>query len=73
MPALLLSQGEESPEVTSKKKVKTNIPVQAQYSNKFKVKEIHFNKVIDPNGRGEMLDVQFSLQNMLIPGPVFLL
>ena len=63
IPALLLSQGEESPTTTTKKKVKTSIPVQAQYSNRFKIKEVYFNKRIDPNGRGEMLEVQFSLTN----------
>ena len=44
--------------------VKTTIPIQAQYSNKFKIKDVSFNKRIDYNGRGEVLEVEFSINNL---------
>ncbi|MCP4137952.1 MAG: hypothetical protein GY754_43720 [bacterium] len=49
---------------TKKSTVETSIPVQAQYSNKFRIKDVTFSKKIDPTGRGEYLEVEFRLENM---------
>lgn len=43
----------------------TNIPVQSQYSNKFKITNLYFNKRIDLGGKGEILEVEFVLQNCI--------
>lgn len=71
VPVILFSQEvkKEAPpqkEETSKKQgdVMTNIPVQAQYSNNFEIKNLFFNKRTDLGGRGEILEVEFSLQNL---------
>lgn len=45
--------------------VSQNIPAQAQYSNKFKIQEIYFNKIIDVAGRGEILEVEFRINNRI--------
>ncbi len=39
------------------------IPVQSQYSDKFEIKNVDFNKKVDLNGKGENLDVTFILDN----------
>ena len=39
------------------------IPVQSQYSDKFEIKNVDFNKKVDLNGKGENLDVTFILEN----------
>ncbi len=51
-------------EVKSTSGLVTTIPVQSKYSNKFKIKSIDFNKAVDYNKRGEILEVQFVLQNL---------
>ncbi len=64
-PTLLLSQDvkkEETPKDQSK--IITNIPVQAQYSNKFNIKNLFFNKRTDYSGKGEILEVEFTLENL---------
>ncbi len=66
IPAFLLSQ-ENTPEkksdTTGSSQVKTQIPVQAQYSNRFKIKHVNFNKHIDFWGRGEILEIEFVIIN----------
>lgn len=60
-PSMIFSQSEKpsgAPEVT------TTIPVLSQYSNRFRVKNIFFNKKIDPSGKGEILEVEFLLENL---------
>jgi hypothetical protein len=60
VPAILFSQD------TAKqpKKVVTNIPVLSQYSNTFAIRDLYFNKKIDINGKGEILEVEFVLENL---------
>jgi hypothetical protein len=54
---------QEAPKA-KQEKVITNIPVQAQYSNKFKIKEYYFNRKVDVNGRGEILEVELLFENL---------
>lgn len=64
-PILLFSQEEKKEGVsTNQSKIITNIPVQAQYSNSFKIKNLFFNKRIDLGGKGEILEVEFTLENL---------
>ncbi len=44
--------------------VSTNIPVLSQYSDRFNVRNVYFNKRIDPGGKGEILEVEFFLENL---------
>ncbi len=60
IPAVTFSQAEKT---STAPEAGTNIPVLAQYSNRFKVKSVYFNKKIDPSGRGEILEVEFLLEN----------
>lgn len=62
LPGLLISQEN----TTTKEDVKSisNIPVQAQYSNNFVIKNLFFNKRIDLGGKGEILEVEFVLENL---------
>ncbi len=41
----------------------TNIPVQAQYSDKFEVEHCYLNRRIDPRGKGELLEVELILKS----------
>lgn len=41
----------------------SSIPVQAQYSDKFSVSDVCFNKKVELNGRGEILDIVFTLNS----------
>ncbi len=41
----------------------TNIPVQAQYSEKFEVEHCYFNKRIDRGGKGEVLEIELTLKS----------
>lgn len=41
----------------------TNIPVQAQYSEKFEVEHCYFNRRIDPVGKGELLEIELTLKS----------
>lgn len=64
-PAMLFSQDakkEDAP--VDKSKIITNIPVQAQYSNNFTIKSLFFNKRTDFSGKGEILEVEFTLENL---------
>ncbi len=45
--------------------VKSTIPVEAQYSNLFKIKQVYFNKRIDWGGKGDVLEVEFIMKNMI--------
>jgi len=68
VPALLLSQADTSKsqeKSAGKDKIITNIPTQAQYSDKFTIKNLYFNKRIDLGGKGEVLEVEFILQNLI--------
>ncbi len=61
-PVLLLSQNKKSKKnITG---INTTIPVQSQYSNKFKIVDVYFNKRIDFKGRGEVLEVELNIKNM---------
>ena len=56
-------QGEAVQEKPKSIQPQTQIPVQAQYSNDFTVREIWFNRVIEKGGKGELLEVQFEVKN----------
>jgi hypothetical protein len=60
LPAIMAAQ-----EDTNKAKVKinTNIPALSQYSEKFAIKNVFFNKRIEPGLKGELLEVEFLLEN----------
>ena len=58
-PGVTFSQTKQGSEVN------TTIPVQAQYSNRFTVKNVFFNKKIDPAGRGDILEVEFLIENLM--------
>jgi len=60
LPALVFSEEIDS---TKQMSVKTNIPVLSQYSNTFSITNLYFNKRIDINGKGEILEVEFILEN----------
>lgn len=62
IPGLLISQDIQTGKGVDK--VNTNIPVQAQYSNQFTIKNLFFNKKIDPTGMGEILEIEFLLENL---------
>ena len=67
MPALLLPQadtGKSQEKRVSLDKIMTNIPSLAQYSNKFAIKNLYFNKRIDLGGKGEVLEVEFTVENL---------
>ncbi len=45
--------------------IKSAIPVQSQYSNNFKIKNVYFNKRIDWGGKGDVLEVEFMINNLV--------
>lgn len=45
-------------------KISTNISAQAQYSNTFVVDKFYFNKRIDVEGRGDILEAEFVINNL---------
>ncbi len=49
----------------AEKQVIKNIPVQSLYSNLFNINKIYFNKRIDYTGKGEILEVEFRLNNII--------
>lgn len=64
-PVLLFSQDAKKEEASSEKtRIITNIPVEAQYSNKFAIKNLFFNKRTDLGGKGEILEIEFQLENL---------
>ncbi|MDY6933199.1 MAG: hypothetical protein SVZ03_03130 [Spirochaetota bacterium] len=54
-----------------KKTSSPGIPVQSLYSEKLKIKNISFNRLVDVQGKGETLEVEFLLKN-LIDDPQYL-
>lgn len=60
LPGITFSQENKAPENKKKSEI---IPIQAQYSDSFCIKNISFNKETDLYGKGEVLHVQFVLQN----------
>ncbi len=66
LPVILLSQEsttDTKTDTTGSSQVKTQIPVQAQYSNRFKIRHVNFNKRIDLLGKGEILEIEFVIVN----------
>ena len=41
------------------------VPVEAKFSETFKISPIYFNKRIDPGGLGEILEVEMMFQNLI--------
>ncbi len=66
VPTLLFSQDEKKSAATPETKVKlnTSIPVLAQYSNNFKIEKYYFNRKIDVQKRGEILEVELVISNL---------
>ncbi|PKL39148.1 MAG: hypothetical protein CVV44_09795 [Spirochaetae bacterium HGW-Spirochaetae-1] len=63
IPVFLFSQ-EPPKETDAGKKTQKNIPVLAQYSNRFTVKPIYFNKRIDVTGKGDILEIEMVIENL---------
>jgi hypothetical protein len=63
-PLVIYSQPEKEKKA-EKGFIKSTIPVQSQYSNEFKIKNIYFNKRIDWGGKGDVLEVEFKIKNMI--------
>lgn len=61
VPAIVFSADIDTSQKTN---VKTNIPVLSQYSNTFSIQNLYFNKRIDISGKGEILEVEFILENL---------
>jgi hypothetical protein len=64
LPGIVLSRGDARKETKRQDRTTMSIPVLSQYSNKFAIKNVDFNKLIDYKGRGEILEVQFIVQNL---------
>lgn len=60
-PALVFSADIDS---NKQMNVMTNIPVLSQYSDTFSIQNLYFNKKIDINGKGEILEIEFILENL---------
>lgn len=68
LPVALLAQagpGKDAPEKKGASAFSTNIPVQAQYSEKFEVEHCYLNRRIDPGGKGELLEIELILKSRL--------
>jgi len=72
VPAIILPQEvkkeeikKDEPRKTSAANVVTTIPVLSQYSEKFKLHNFSFNKKIDIEGKGDVLEVEFILKNQI--------
>ena len=64
-PVLLPAQEAKKEDAAKEQpKIITNIPAEAQYSNNFAIKSLFFNKRIDPGGKGEILEVELTLENL---------
>lgn len=67
LPVALFAQAgpgkKDAPEPKAKASISTNIPVQAQYSEKFEVEHCYFNRRIDPGGKGELLEIELILKS----------
>ncbi len=66
VPTILFSQDEKKSTADPETRVKLNssIPVLAQYSDKFKIEKYYFNRRIDVQRRGEILEVELVLCNL---------
>lgn len=62
IPTILLSQEEKTQPKRSE--TITAIPVLSKFSNTFAIKNIDFNRRMDLGGTGEILEVQFVLNNL---------
>ncbi|OHD65077.1 MAG: hypothetical protein A2176_02335 [Spirochaetes bacterium RBG_13_51_14] len=60
-PGILFSQNDARKGTTS---INTNIPAQAQYSKRITIRNLYFNKRLDTGGKGEILEVEFVLDNL---------
>jgi len=60
LPGALFAQESKSPDSAIKSQI---IPVQAQYSESFSIKNVYFNKNLEINGKGEILEVVFEIRN----------
>ncbi|HOD14946.1 MAG TPA: hypothetical protein PLA65_04510 [Spirochaetota bacterium] len=61
VPALVFSADIDN---SKQMNVRTNIPVLSQYNNTFSIQNLYFNKRIDVTGKGEILEVEFILENL---------
>lgn len=61
VPAVLFSQDEAK---KSPGQISTNIPVLSQYSENFTIRNLYFNKRNHLGGKGEVLEVEFVLENL---------
>jgi len=64
IPSMLLSQ-DKGPAAAKKSMDSSVVPVLSQYSNRFKVKDIYFNRKIDLGGRGEILEAEIIIENLM--------
>jgi len=63
IPMLLLAQN--SGEIAPINSIETiTVPKEAQYSERFKISPIYFNKRIDPAGLGDILEVEMIFENL---------
>ncbi|MDA3901075.1 MAG: hypothetical protein PF637_11225 [Spirochaetes bacterium] len=66
IPVLLWAQAKEDEEKKSDRSGSTtekDLPTQMVQSEEFEIRHISFNKKVDPRGRGELLQVDFQLEN----------
>lgn len=65
IPLALMSQEKKGAEPSRRGDASLEIMPQAQYSNKFAIKGMNFNKKIDLGGKGDVLEVEFILYNLI--------
>jgi len=63
LPLIIFSQNDKH-DPDNKTKKRKNIPVQSQFSDRFVIDKIYFNKTIDISGRGDTLEVELLLKNL---------
>jgi hypothetical protein len=59
-----LSMAQDATGTGTKEKSNIQVPIQSQYSSDFKIVENYLNRRIEPNGRGDVLEVELVIQNM---------
>lgn len=64
VPVLVFAQTENTGNSSSKITEMVSVPVQAQYSDRFKISSVYFNKKMDLLGRGELLEIELVIENM---------
>lgn len=57
---LLFAQSKQE----KKEIVNTHIPIQSQYSNIFEIRNVYFNRKIDLEGKGEILEIEMEIRNL---------